>query len=813
MERKKEMKTAVMIAILLMAMALMVYTPIDKAESLVDASITQKLRGETFSPLSAPPTEWNKTYGGANIDAAWSMIQTSDGGYALAGYTESFGAGGQDFWLVKTDSVGNMVWSQTYGGANNDEAFSVIQTSDGGYALAGYTQSFGAGGQDFWLVKTDSFGNMVWNQTYGGANNDEAWSVIQTSDGGYALAGVITLPDWSYDFLLIKIDSVGNIIWGKIYGGAYGDWALSMIQTSDGGYALAGYTQSFGAGGQDFWLVKTDSVGNMVWSQTYGGASDDWAWSVIQTSDGGYALAGMTKSFGAGLNDFWLVKTDSVGNMVWNKTYGGASDDWAFSVIQTNDGGYALAGLTQSFGAGGQDSWLIKTDSAGNMVWSQTYGGASGDAAFSVIQTSDGGYALAGGTASFGAGMVDFWLVKIAPEVHYEHDVTVTDIVLSKTVVGQGYNMNVNVTVANQGECTETFDVTLYADSGTPMNETGLVGYWNFDEGTGTIAHDSSGNNNDGTIYGATWTSGKYGNALQFDGIDDSVRIPDSAFLNIAGDKISITAWVKRLGSGTRNGIIVMKQAPPGAWDASYGVVISEGVINTGKIGLSLDTGWGWTDHWSNSVLNSNEWYHFCGTYDGSKVRIYLNGVLDAEYDVTGNIVPKSGPLSIGHEDAWDPEYFNGLIDEVKVYNRSLSAEEVWAEYTRTGGKFAIGTQTVTLESGASTTLTFTWNTTGFAKGNYTISAYAWPVSGETDIEDNTYSDGIVTIAMIGDLTGPNNWPDGKVDIRDVSSVARAFGSYIGHPLYNPNYDIIYDGKIDMKDISTVARNFGKIDP
>jgi hypothetical protein len=391
------------------------------------------------------------------------------------------------------------------------------------------------------------------------------------------------------------------------------------------------------------------------------------------------------------------------------------------------------------------------------------------------------------------------------------HDVAIVNIAPSKTVVGQGYNMNVNVTVANQGEYTETFNVTLYA--GTPINETGLVGYWNFDEGAGTIAHDSSGNNNDGTIYGATWTSGKIGNALQFDGIDDSVRIPDSASLNIAGDKISITAWVKRLGSGTRNGIIVMKQAPPGAWDASYGVVISEGVINTGKIGLSLDTGWGWTDHWSNSVLNSNEWYHFCGTYDGSKVKIYLNGILDAEYDVTGNIVPKSGPLSIGHEDAWDPEYFNGLIDEVKVYNRSLSAEEVWAEYTRTGGRFAIGTQTVTLESGASTTLTFTWNTAGFAKGNYTIWAYAWPVPGEIEITDNSLTDGFVIVSMVGDVTGPNGWPDGKIDMLDVGTVARAFGSYPGHPWWNPNADINNDLYVDVFDLIRVVLKFGKTDP
>jgi hypothetical protein len=685
MERKTEMKTTVMISILLMVMALMVYRPINKAESSIDSSTTKKLRGETFSPLSAPPTEWNKTYGGANIDAAWSMIQTSDGGYALAGYTESFGAGGQDSWLIKTDSVGNMIWSQTYGGANNDEAWSVIQTSDGGYALAGYTESFGAGHRDFWLVKTDSVGNMIWNKTYGGAGDDQAYSVIQTSDGGYALAGV-----GSDDFLLIKTDSVGNIIWGKFYGGA------------------------------DF----------------------DAAWSMIQTSDGGYALAG----------------------------------------------------LTESFGAGGQDSWLIKTDSVGNVVWSQTYGGANGDAALSVIQTSDGGYALAGGTASFGAGMVDFWLVKVAPEGQYEHDVTVTDIMLSKTVVGQGYNMNVNVTVANQGEYTETFDVTLYADSGTPMNETGLVGYWNFDEGTGTIAHDSSGNNNDGTIYGATWTSGKYGNALQFDGIDDYVLCGSNS-LPTGNDPRTVSLWFKAFDIPSDRNMILTVYGQPYAYDAFYLIIIGE----TKKVYVGM---WGGGDTPSTTTsIQAGIWYHVTVTYDGTIARIYLNGIEEGSS-------PRSFATTLTDfhiTDYWPEHYFNGIIDEVKVYNRALSADEVWAEYTRQTG-FAIGTQTVTLESGASTTLTFTWNTAGFDKGNYTISAYAWPVPGETAIEDNTLTDGWVIVTIPGDVIEPYF----KVDMGDIVTLCDAFGSKIGQPKYNPDYDINCDGKISMDEIIIAVEHFGQ---
>jgi predicted secreted protein with PEFG-CTERM motif len=259
-------------------------------------------------------TRWTKVYGGAKRDEAYSVINTNDGGYALAGFTASYGAGGYDFWLVKTNANGNYLWSRTFGGTGDEEVHSVVQTSDGGYALAGYTKSFGAGGSDFWLVRTDANGYALWKKTYGGTKDDVA---------------------------------------------------LSVVQTGDGGYALAGYTESFGAGGDDFWLVKTNANGNALWNKTYGGGGADGAFSVVQTGDGGYALAGYTESFGAGGDDFGLVKTDAMGSELWTRTYGGAYTDIACSVVQTGDGGYALAGYTESFGAGSADFWLVKTDENG----------------------------------------------------------------------------------------------------------------------------------------------------------------------------------------------------------------------------------------------------------------------------------------------------------------------------------------------------------------------------------------------------------------------------------------------------------------
>jgi hypothetical protein len=189
-----------------------------------------------------------------------------------------------------------------------------------------------------------------------------------------------------------------------------------MIQTKDGGYALAGETIRYGGSIPDFWLVKTNATGVMEWNNTYRGPQDDYATCVIQTKDGGYALAGATYSFGVLFEDFWLVKTDANGDAKWNKTYGGTKEDIAYSVIQADDGGYAVAGSTRSFGAGNADFWLVKTDADGKMFWNRTYGGTEDDVAYSVIQTRDKGYALAGYTYSFGAGYMDCWLVKTEAE-------------------------------------------------------------------------------------------------------------------------------------------------------------------------------------------------------------------------------------------------------------------------------------------------------------------------------------------------------------------------------------------------------------
>jgi len=287
------------------------------------------------------------------------VVEASDGGYVIAGSTGSFGAGNQDFWLIKTDGTGNVEWNRTYGGSEYEFAYSLVVTSDGGYAIAGSSL----------LVKTDASGNMEWNQTYAGSTN----SLIVTSDGGYALVGdIIIIPEGCvdprhipYDCWLVKTDASGNVEWNQTYAEIDHDRAWSLVETADGGYAIGGSTSSFGAGGYDFWLIKTDNYGNVEWNQTYGGAEDDFAHSLVKTPDGGYALTGYTKSFGAGDRDFWLIKTDEVGNMEWNQTYGGTEEEIANSLIATSDGGYAIAGGTYSFGIEGGNFWLLKSDESG----------------------------------------------------------------------------------------------------------------------------------------------------------------------------------------------------------------------------------------------------------------------------------------------------------------------------------------------------------------------------------------------------------------------------------------------------------------
>ncbi|MCX6641364.1 MAG: hypothetical protein NTW14_12945 [bacterium] len=295
------------------------------------------------------------------------------------------------------------LWTRTFGGGIYDQGYSVQQTSDGGYVIAGTTWSFGAGGvSDIYLIKTDANGDSVWTRTFGGSSADYGYSVQQTSNGGFVIVGKTVSYGAGYlDVYLIKTDANGDSVWTRTFGGSGTDVGISVQVISDGGYIIGGTTDSDGAGVEDIYLIKTDANGDSVWTRTFGGSGMDVGHSVHQTSDGGYIIAGLTYSFGAGNADVYLIKTDAAGNQVWTRTFGGSGMDVGSCVQQTSDGGYIIVGYTDSYGLDIQ-IYLIKTDAAGNLVWQRIYGGSNADVGACMQQTSDGGYVIAGHTSSYG---------------------------------------------------------------------------------------------------------------------------------------------------------------------------------------------------------------------------------------------------------------------------------------------------------------------------------------------------------------------------------------------------------------------------
>jgi len=360
-----------------------------------------------LTSLAFAQTAWTRTYGGTSDDWGNSVRQTTDGGYIVVGYTYSFGAGYSDVYLIKADASGETLWTRTYGGAGSDEGCSLQQTTDGGYIIAG-------NGDDY-LIKTNASGDTLWTRAYCGTQGDGGQSVQQTTDGGYIIAGGIYFGAGDWDVYLIKTNASGDTLWTRTYGGTREDRGRSVQQTADGGYVIAGSTRSFGAGGyNDVYLIKTNDQGDTLWTRTYGGTGfDSNGSSVQQTTDGGYIITGYTSCFGAG-QDVYLIKTNAQGDTLWTRTYGGLGIDEGYSLQQTTGGGYIIAGSTNSFGAGDWDVYLIKTNASGDTLWTRTYGGTNGEWGNSVRQTTDGGYIITGYTYSysFGAGGQDVYLIK-----------------------------------------------------------------------------------------------------------------------------------------------------------------------------------------------------------------------------------------------------------------------------------------------------------------------------------------------------------------------------------------------------------------
>ena len=355
-------------------------------------------------PSSLPAQiTFERTYGGPGGDEGWSVQQTADGGYVIAGDNDG------DVYLVKTNARGDTSWTRTYSGG--DCGYSVQQTSDGGYIVTGVTGS-GAGGGDVYLVKTDAAGDTLWTKTFGGAYYDDGQSVRQTRDSGYIITGATTRSDTEQpNVCLIKTDANGNTLWTKSFGGTNEARGYSVEQTEDGGFIIAGNTLSGTPRSWNVYLVRTTADGDTLWSKTFGDTCYQFGFAVTQTPDGGFAVAGGTNSIENRNFDVYLIRTNSNGDTLWTRTYGGTEHDISNSMHSTPDGGFVLVGYTRSFGAGDADIYLIRTDADGDTLWTRTYGGPGNDQGHSVQQPADGGY-ICTGTQSYGASGQDVYLIK-----------------------------------------------------------------------------------------------------------------------------------------------------------------------------------------------------------------------------------------------------------------------------------------------------------------------------------------------------------------------------------------------------------------
>lgn len=359
----------------------------------------------------APDLEWEVAFGGAGDERGLALQETRDTGIVVAGYTSSKGVGKKDLWLIKTDSEGEMEWERTLGGPADDEGWAVLETKDGGYLLTGFTESEGSGGKDLWLVKTYSDGYERWKKTFGAAGDDWGVAVLETKDGGYAVAAVTTSRgSGGSDGWILKTDPDGNLEWETTMGGSKNDGISSILEIEDG-YLVVGFTESYGAGGKDIWLVKMDPEGERIWEKTFGKGGDERS-NFVREMEDGYVVVGVSDSGGSGGRDVWLIRTDIEGETIWEKTFGGSGDDGCWSAAE-GEGGLIFIGYTESQGRGDQDLWLLKISPDGEKAWEKTLGGLGFDLGRAIVSTKDGGWAMTGWTESMGSGGEDLWLVKI----------------------------------------------------------------------------------------------------------------------------------------------------------------------------------------------------------------------------------------------------------------------------------------------------------------------------------------------------------------------------------------------------------------
>jgi hypothetical protein len=388
--------------------------------------VAERCFGGCNKGMGQPPdTLWTRVYGGPRWDWAYAVQQTRDGGYIIAGLTESFGGRAPSCYVVKTDSAGDTLWTRTYGRGSYSVINDVLRTPDGGYVIGGYVSSKEKF-WDFYFAKLDSAGNVEWERTLGDDRGDFANAIGLTSDGGFVFAGLASLkvidrpdtltPDYLCGMYVVKVDIEGNIEWSRIYKSNTADGAEFIHQTPDGGFILGGsaYCKDITMGGYDYYLLKTDSEGNPEWEKYYGDRESEHLYNAIPTTDGGYVLGGNIE--GEDWSMAFIIGVSSVGDTLWTKRYWEMWGNFYIRDIEkTSDGGFVLVGDKSAGKQQKRDMFLLKLNSKGDKLWSCTYGSKKSDIGHAVCGTADGGYLIAG-TTGFDEKNRDLYLVKTCPE-------------------------------------------------------------------------------------------------------------------------------------------------------------------------------------------------------------------------------------------------------------------------------------------------------------------------------------------------------------------------------------------------------------
>lgn len=384
----------------------------------------------SFDVFSQPGT-WVSVYGGTNYDRGKGIAQTVDKGYIVCGPTSSYGIGNTDMYLLKIDSLGKFQWHKTFGGKNIENCFSVKQTNDSGFVICGYTNSFGRGGYDFYLVKTDHSGNLQWEKTFGGSNWDFAYWAEQTSDGGYIIAGETFSFGNNSQAYLVKTDSNGDTLWTRSFGETKEEAVYEVHETSDNGYILAGY-RTTDTTNKDFYVIKTDLNGNVVWKKIAGGITDDKCNSVALCADGGFLLGGYTLI--AGVEKISFMKMNSAGTVLFSSVDTNAAGSKSITRIrETKDGQFVTLINSNQGGLGGQEIFLNKWNTIWN-VWVRTFGGTKDEEGYDLVQCPDSGFALVGYTETFGTGPDNIFIVRTNKTGNYN---SVTNIYVGMQEVSE----------------------------------------------------------------------------------------------------------------------------------------------------------------------------------------------------------------------------------------------------------------------------------------------------------------------------------------------------------------------------------------